>query len=226
MCPKSMLDARDDPRKERRCWGFCKGLRRCQREGPWRLFCHDHDRQWLGCFVAVFTVGGAIASFRSCSKDTSSVQVTNSKLNRSPIVVNSPNAQIDNSVSINKSLPEIVIGTITDMSISGASPYEYSFVLRYSTTMDSPARYQVEYIDLELHEVIRSDDGMDESVFLKSIRLEESFKSFGMLRNAAPLRVSFRNDRRIRDMMIKLVMGVEGGLIKEDTRTMWRFGGE
>lgn len=156
--------------------------------------------------------------------ESSKIEAT-TKGNNSPNVINSPNTVIDNSVTINKSLPEIRIGTITDMSIRGASPYEYSFLLRYSTTMDSPAKYQVDFIDLELHEVIGRDDGADESVFLKSIRLEESFKSFGMLRKAAPLKINFSSDRRIRDVMLKLVMGVEGGLTRNDTRTIWRFGG-
>ena len=50
----------------RRCLGRTGNLRRCQREGDWRFFCHDHVRQpliWL--FTFIFTVLGGTASIYS-----------------------------------------------------------------------------------------------------------------------------------------------------------------
>jgi hypothetical protein len=49
-----------------RCLGLASGLRRCNRQGDWRFFCHDHAKQplvWL-CFL-LFTVGGGTASILS-----------------------------------------------------------------------------------------------------------------------------------------------------------------
>jgi hypothetical protein len=50
----------------RRCLGRTSNLHRCQREGDWRFFCHDHKRQpliWL--FTFIFTVLGGTASIYS-----------------------------------------------------------------------------------------------------------------------------------------------------------------
>jgi len=47
----------------RRCFGLTKNLNRCGRIGNWRVFCSEHNKQWLVfIFVAVFTVGGGGAS--------------------------------------------------------------------------------------------------------------------------------------------------------------------
>jgi hypothetical protein len=50
----------------KRCWGLTRNLRRCGRQGDWKLFCADHRRQpfvWL--FVLVFTVLAGAASIQS-----------------------------------------------------------------------------------------------------------------------------------------------------------------
>jgi hypothetical protein len=91
--------------------------------------------------------------------------------------------------------------------------------------MDTPASYEVEYIDLELYEIIEKEDGQDKNILLFSTRVEESFKSFGMLRKAPKRNINFTSNKRIKDLKIKLVMGLEGGLTKEDFRNIWKFGG-
>jgi len=175
---------------------------------------------------------GTNPSLKSNSENEQSiiVQISESDLKQSPVIIDSPNTQVDASIIVNKTLPEIKIGTITDAKIEGTSPYKYSFIMyRYSTIMDIPASYEVEYIDLELYEVeIAGEDGKDKDrdVFLDSYRLEESFTSWGMERVKGPVSVSYENDRRIKNIKVRLIMGVEGGLVKEDSRNMWGFGGE
>jgi hypothetical protein len=49
-----------------KCLGLTRNLRRCNRQGSWRFFCHDHSKQpliWLGFLI--FTVGGGTASILS-----------------------------------------------------------------------------------------------------------------------------------------------------------------
>src|SRR5437867_2367252 len=49
-----------------RCLGLNGSLRRCNRKGDWRFFCHDHSKLPLvwGGFL-IFTVGGGLASILS-----------------------------------------------------------------------------------------------------------------------------------------------------------------
>lgn len=67
----------DEPNPHR-CWGRTQTLRRCGRYGQWRLFCADHRWQWVVALsFALFTVGGAIASYYSAfSPPTESQQIT------------------------------------------------------------------------------------------------------------------------------------------------------
>ena len=49
-----------------KCLGLARNFRRCNRQGDWRFFCHDHAKQPLGwLFVLIFTVGGGTASILS-----------------------------------------------------------------------------------------------------------------------------------------------------------------
>jgi hypothetical protein len=49
-----------------RCWGWTRNLRRCGREGNWKLFCDDHRRQpVVAIFILVFTVVAGAASIYS-----------------------------------------------------------------------------------------------------------------------------------------------------------------
>ena len=61
-----------------RCWGRTRNLRRCGRYGEWRLFCADHRWQWaVALSFALFTVGGALASYYSAfSPPSESRQIT------------------------------------------------------------------------------------------------------------------------------------------------------
>lgn len=160
------------------------------------------------------------------SSDGVNIVIQDSDLKGSPIITNSPNTQVDNSVTVNKMLPEIKIGTIYSMVVTGTAPYKYSFKFDYKVLMDAPAKYKVEYINIDFYEIIRKEDESNMSIFLNSTRMVEPFNGFGMERKVSQVPIEFSANKRLRNLMIKLVMGVEGGLTREDSRTMWRFGGE
>lgn len=49
-----------------RCFGLTRTFHRCSREGEWRIFCVEHNRQWIGwVFTFVFTVVAGAASIYS-----------------------------------------------------------------------------------------------------------------------------------------------------------------
>jgi hypothetical protein len=49
--------------KENRCFGIVRNYHLCKRKGDWRLFCHDHNRQWIGWLVfLIFTIFAGIVT--------------------------------------------------------------------------------------------------------------------------------------------------------------------
>lgn len=48
--------------KNNRCYGITGNGKFCSRTGNWHLFCGDHNRQWIGWLVGLFTLVASAAS--------------------------------------------------------------------------------------------------------------------------------------------------------------------
>jgi len=180
---------------------------------------------FIGRLAAILTILGAPATLFWCrnpttSQNSPSVEIQDSNLDQSPIFQNSPGAKVDYSVTVNKILPEIEFGTLTDMSVTEGPPYTYSFTLRYSTTMDTPASYEIDFINIEWYESIEDEDGNEQDILLGSTRIKDSFESWGMRRKEPVSTFKFTTENKFERIKVRLVMGIEGGQTREDSRSL------